>query len=38
MEKEVITEEVINPVSYIILGFAIVLIISAGLIYRKSRN
>ena len=39
VEKEiVITEEVVNPISYIILGFSIVLIIISGLIFRKAKN
>ena len=39
VEKEIIiTEEVVNPISYIILGFSIVLIIISGLIFRKAKN
>jgi hypothetical protein len=39
IEKEiVITEEIVSPISYIILGFSIVLIIISGLIFRKAKN
>ena len=38
VETEVITEEIISPVSYLILGFSLVLIITSLLIFRKSRN
>ena len=39
VEKEIIiTKEVVNPISYIILGFSIVLIIISGLIFRKAKN
>ena len=38
IETETITEEIINPVSYLILGFSLVLIITSLLIFRKSRS
>ena len=38
IETETITKEIINPVSYLILGFSLVLIITSLLIFRKSRN
>ena len=39
VEKEiVITKEIVNPISYIILGFSIILIIISGLIFRKAKN
>ena len=38
VETEVITEEIISPVSYLILGFSLILIITSLLIFRKSRS
>ena len=38
VETEVITEEIISPVSYLILGFSLILIIMSLLIFRKSRS
>ena len=38
VETEIITEEIISPVSYLILGFSLILIITSLLIFRKSRS
>tara|TARA_B100000029_G_C17591796_1_gene962763 strand:- start:960 stop:2948 length:1989 start_codon:yes stop_codon:yes gene_type:complete len=38
VETEIITEEIISPVSYLILGFSLLLIITSLLILRKSKN
>nr|AIF20594.1 PQQ-dependent dehydrogenase [uncultured marine thaumarchaeote KM3_90_H07] len=38
VETEVITEEIISPVSYLILGFSLILIITSLLIFKKSRS
>ena len=38
VEVTVETEEIISPVSYLILGFSLILIITSLLIFRKSRS
>ena len=39
VEKEVVrTEEIISPISYVVLGLSLILIIISGMLFVRSRN